>query len=94
MCRLSRTRKGHNVSFEQGRVLIGLMETGIPTARRHVFVVMPFCKKEAPKRPRTDAPGDASEKEAPLRFEFDDVYQLLFNAAGLQTRPALVQRLI
>ena len=64
------------------------MEMGIPTVRRRVFVVMPFGKKEVPKRPRADAPADAPEKDEPLKVDFDEVYQLLFkpalNAAGLQ----------
>src|SRR4029450_11926726 len=64
------------------------MSAEIPTVRRRVFVVMPFGKKEVPKRPRADAAAEAAEKDEPLKVDFDDVYQLLFkpalNAAGLQ----------
>ena len=56
--------------------------------RRRVFVVMPFGKKEAPKKPRTDLPLGAKEQEETLRVDFDDVYKKLFQpsleAAGLQ----------
>jgi hypothetical protein len=62
------------------------MNTEPPGFRRRVFVVMPFGKKDVPKKPRVDAtPEPASE---PLKVDFDAVYQLLFKpaleTAGLQ----------
>ncbi len=57
-----------------------------PGFRRRVFVVMPFGKKEVPKKPRVDASPTADDE--PLKVDFDGVYQLLFKpaleAAGLQ----------
>lgn len=56
--------------------------------RRRVFVVMPFGKKEVPKKPRIDSTGEPATKDEALQVDFDDVYELLFRpaleAAGLQ----------
>ncbi len=56
--------------------------------RRRVFVVMPFGKKEVPKKPGTDLPPGAKEQEETLRVDFDAVYEKLFQpsleAVGLQ----------
>jgi len=55
--------------------------------RRRVFVVMPFGKKDVPKRPQTDA-APVPKKAEPLTVDFDAVYQKLFkpalDIAGLQ----------
>ena len=56
--------------------------------RRRIFVVMPFGKKEVPKKPRIDSIGEPTAKDEPLQVDFDDVYKMLFRpaleAAGLQ----------
>lgn len=56
--------------------------------RRRVFVVMPFGKKEVPKKPRINATPEPEAKDEKLEVDFDAVYQLLFTpaleAAGLQ----------
>ncbi len=56
--------------------------------RRRVFVVMPFGKKEVPKRPRVDPPLGSEAEDATLQVDFDAVYEKLFRpaleAAGLQ----------
>ena len=56
--------------------------------RRRVFVVMPFGKKEVPKRPRVDPPLGSKEEDTTLQVDFDAVYEGLFRpaleAAGLQ----------
>jgi hypothetical protein len=53
--------------------------------RRRVFVVMPFGKKEVPRKPRIDAPLESADES--LKVDFDAVYQKLFKpalaAAGL-----------
>ncbi len=58
-----------------------------PSFRRRVFVVMPFGKKEVPKKPRIEV-TPAPETGEPLKVDFDAVYQSLFkpalDAAGLQ----------
>jgi tetratricopeptide (TPR) repeat protein len=62
------------------------MET--PGFRRRVFVVMPFGKKEVPKKPRVEPTTSGELKDDPLRVDFDAVYEKLFSpalqAAGLQ----------
>ena len=59
-----------------------------PDFRRRVFVVMPFGKKEVPKKPCTDLPPDPTAKDEALKVDFNAVYQELFKpaleAAGLQ----------
>jgi tetratricopeptide (TPR) repeat protein len=56
--------------------------------RRRIFVVMPFGKKEVPKKPRIDSIGGPTAKDEALQVDFDDVYKFLFRpaleAAGLQ----------
>ena len=56
--------------------------------RRRVFVVMPFGKKEVPKRPRVDPPLGSKEENTTLQVDFDAVYEMLFRpaleVAGLQ----------
>ena len=56
--------------------------------RRRIFVVMPFGKKEVPKKPRIDWIGEPTAKDETLQVDFDDVYKMLFRpaleAAGLQ----------
>jgi tetratricopeptide (TPR) repeat protein len=58
------------------------------TFRRRVFVVMPFGKKEVPKKSRVDAQPALTTTSDRLEVDFDAVYQLLFapalEAAGLQ----------
>src|SRR5215471_10960646 len=49
--------------------------------RRRVFVVMPFGKKEVPKKPRADMPADPDIGETALKVDFDVVYQELFEPA-------------
>ena len=55
---------------------------------RRVFVVMPFGKKEVPKKPRIDLPPGAKGPDETLQVDFDAVYEKLFRpsleAAGLQ----------
>ena len=71
-----------------GHVLIGGVESGIQTAHRRVFVVMPFGKKEVLRTPRADVAADSLQTDEALKVDFDDVYQFLFKpslrAAGLQ----------
>ena len=59
-----------------------------PDFRRRVFVVMPFGKKEVPKKPCTDLPPHPTAKDEALKVDFNAVYQELFKpaleAAGLQ----------
>ena len=56
--------------------------------RRRVFVVMPFGKKEVPKKPLIDLPPAAKEWDETLQVDFNAVYDKLFRpsleAAGLQ----------
>jgi tetratricopeptide (TPR) repeat protein len=56
--------------------------------RRRVFVVMPFGKKDVPRKPRADLPPGAKEENETLQVDFDAVYDKLFQpaleAAGLQ----------
>jgi len=60
----------------------------MPDFRRRIFVVMPFGKKEVPKKPFTDLPPDPAAKDEALKVDFDAVYQKLFKLAleeaGLQ----------
>jgi len=49
--------------------------------RRRVFVVMPFGKKEVPKKPRADMPADPDIGETALKVDFDAVYEELFKPA-------------
>lgn len=63
---------------------------GSSSFRPRVFVVMPFGKKEVPKKPRIDPSGEpAAAREEPLQVDFDAVYKRLFlpaiEAAGLQS---------
>ncbi|MBA3650691.1 MAG: hypothetical protein H0W66_04205 [Chthoniobacterales bacterium] len=64
------------------------MTTTEASFRRRVFVVMPFGKKEVPKKPRVEASSAQPESEVPLKVDFDAVYQSLLRpaleAAGLQ----------
>jgi tetratricopeptide (TPR) repeat protein len=64
------------------------MTTDGASFRRRVFVVMPFGKKEVPKKPRSDSSPKADAKEEVLQVDFNAVYQDLFKpaleAAGLQ----------
>jgi len=56
--------------------------------RRRVFVVMPFGKKEVPRKPQIDLPPGAEEQDETLQVDFDAVYKKLFHpsleAAGLK----------
>jgi tetratricopeptide (TPR) repeat protein len=56
--------------------------------RRRVFVVMPFGKKDVPRKPRADLPPGAKEQNETLQVDFDTVYNKLFRpaleATGLQ----------
>ncbi len=56
--------------------------------RRRIFVVMPFGKKEVPRKPRADVPAEPDAAGELLKVDFDAVYQRLFKpaleAAGLQ----------
>jgi tetratricopeptide (TPR) repeat protein len=56
--------------------------------RRRVFVVMPFGKKDVPKKPQSDLPRGTKEQDETLQVDFDAVYEKLFRpsleAAGLQ----------
>lgn len=64
------------------------MTTNSPWLRRRAFVVMPFGKKEVPKKPRIDSPLEPEGTSETLKVDFDAVYQNLFQpaleAAGLQ----------
>jgi tetratricopeptide (TPR) repeat protein len=64
------------------------MTTNSPWLRRRAFVVMPFGKKEVPKKPRIDSPLEPEATSETLKVDFDAVYQNLFQpaleAAGLQ----------
>jgi tetratricopeptide (TPR) repeat protein len=66
----------------------GAMSATGSSFRRRVFVVMPFGKKEVPKKPRINATSEPEAKDEKLEVDFDAVYQLLFTpalaAAGLQ----------
>ncbi|MEA3147240.1 MAG: hypothetical protein QOI53_2782 [Verrucomicrobiota bacterium] len=53
----------------------------LPDFRRRVFVVMPFGKKEVPKKPLTDLPPDSEAKAETLKVDFDAVYQKLLKPA-------------
>lgn len=53
----------------------------MPGLRRRVFVVMPFGKKEVPKKPRADLPEDLAPEEKALKVDFDAVYRELFKPA-------------
>src|SRR6516225_3362888 len=53
----------------------------MPGFRRRVFVVMPFGKKEVPKKPRADLPADRDMEEKALKVDFDAVYRELFHPA-------------
>ncbi|MBA2435175.1 MAG: tetratricopeptide repeat protein [Chthoniobacterales bacterium] len=61
---------------------------GASSFRRRVFVVMPFGKKEVPKKPRVNAQPTLEQAEERLEVDFNAVYRLLFapalQAAGLQ----------
>jgi tetratricopeptide (TPR) repeat protein len=56
--------------------------------RRRVFVVMPFGKKEVPRKPQIDLSPGANEQDTTLEVDFDAVYEKLFHpsleVAGLQ----------
>jgi hypothetical protein len=52
--------------------------------RRRVFVVMPFGKKEVPKKPRIDLPPGTKGPDETLQVDFDAVYEKLF---VLRSRP-------
>jgi hypothetical protein len=39
--------------------------------RRRVFVVMPFGKREVPRKPRADLPADRDMEEKALKMDFD-----------------------
>jgi tetratricopeptide (TPR) repeat protein len=54
---------------------------GFSTFRRRVFVVMPFGKKEVPKKPAIDLPSDPQAKDETLKVDFDAVYQKLLKPA-------------
>ena len=53
----------------------------MPGFRRRVLVVMPFGKKEVPKKPRADLPADRDMEEKALKLDFDAVYRELFQPA-------------
>src|SRR5215475_11954088 len=63
------------------------MDRAGSTFRKRVFVVMPFGRKEVPKKPSVDSPAEARRSDM-LQVDFDLVYEKLFRpaleAAGLQ----------
>jgi tetratricopeptide (TPR) repeat protein len=53
-----------------------------PSIRRRVFVVMPFGKKEVPKKITNDAqPIVSSAAHKPLKIDFDEIYEKLLAPA-------------
>ena len=54
--------------------------------RRRVFVVMPFGKKDVPRKPRADLPPGAKEQNERLQVDFDAVYEKLFQPSFVETR--------
>jgi tetratricopeptide (TPR) repeat protein len=49
-----------------------------PSVRRRVFVVMPFGKKEVPRKVSNEAqPGAPSESDKQLKIDFDEIYAKL-----------------
>src|SRR4030095_2991866 len=64
------------------------MAAELPAFRRRVFVVMPFGRKDVPKKPQIDASPEREKSRDLLKVDFDAVYEKLFKpaleAAGLQ----------
>jgi tetratricopeptide (TPR) repeat protein len=81
-------RQGIIIALRKGQSCNGAMTAQGSSFRRRVFVVMPFGKKEVPKKPRVDLPPGSKEHDETLQVDFDAVYDKLFRpaleAAGLQ----------
>jgi hypothetical protein len=93
-CHAFWTRSGLHVSegiilaLKKVRSCNGFMTAEGSSFRRRVFVLMPFGKKDVPRKPRIDLPPEAKEEDETLQVDFDAVYERLFRplleAAGLQ----------